>query len=178
MPITLPPVRAHRTAAHRRQPILLQHPHHLRRTSPFTIGLFSHPGSRRTTSFFSCSISPHYTHSPPLCQKPIPPYRRPLAGFLSFPRIPYRQPLASSLSIYPFVIHKGILVSCGLLLIGAPLLGWVKPFAWAMLLPLGAFGLCLVTYEKGLMPYGTRFEAMVEGSFLLTGILAMLWQIT
>ena len=74
------------------------------------------------------------------------------------------------------VLLKIILFAAGLILIGAPLLGFVGHFSYAILLCLLSLSLCLVAYEKRWLYPGITLEAMVEGNFFLVGFLALIWQ--
>ena len=71
---------------------------------------------------------------------------------------------------------KIILLSSAFILILSPVLDLVGPFSFAMLLPLLALSLCLLTYERRWLYPGTTLEALVEGTFFLAGFLALIWQ--
>ncbi|MBN1625472.1 MAG: UbiA family prenyltransferase, partial [Deltaproteobacteria bacterium] len=72
---------------------------------------------------------------------------------------------------------KTIITCAAIVLVIAPLIGAVGNFAYLMLIPLFAFSIMLVIYEKGRIRNGPMLEYMVEGNFLLTGLLALAWQI-
>jgi len=71
---------------------------------------------------------------------------------------------------------KIILLVSAFILIFSPILDLVGPFSFAMLLPLCALSLCLLSYERRWLYPGTVLEALVEGTFLLAGFLALIWQ--
>jgi 4-hydroxybenzoate polyprenyltransferase len=71
---------------------------------------------------------------------------------------------------------KIILFANTLILFGAPIVGLVNRFAFLMILPLLALSLCLLAYEKRWIYPGLAFEGLVEGTFLLAGFLAVIWQ--
>ncbi|HUU81635.1 MAG TPA: 4-hydroxy-3-methylbut-2-enyl diphosphate reductase [Acidobacteriota bacterium] len=71
---------------------------------------------------------------------------------------------------------KILLTVCALILIGAPMIDLVGRFSFAILLPLAALSFCLVAYEKRWIYPGLAFEGMVEGTFLLSGFLGVVWQ--
>ncbi len=63
------------------------------------------------------------------------------------------------------------------LLVLGGLTGWLTPFAYPLLLsPLG-FSLCLAAHEQRWIYPGTLFSVLLEGSFLLAGVLALIWQL-
>ncbi|MFH1490686.1 MAG: 4-hydroxy-3-methylbut-2-enyl diphosphate reductase [Pseudomonadota bacterium] len=70
---------------------------------------------------------------------------------------------------------KGVLITAGIILLAAFLSGLAGPFALLMLLCLGSLSLSLLTYEKRWLYPGTRLEALVEASFFLAGLLALVW---
>lgn len=72
---------------------------------------------------------------------------------------------------------KTIIICTALVLLTAPLLGVVGDFSFLMFIPLLALSVLLVVYEKGRIQAGPSLEYMVEGNFLLAGLLALIWQI-
>ena len=75
------------------------------------------------------------------------------------------------------LLLKTIIVSTALILIIAPLAGATGNFSFLMLIPLAALSVLLVVYEKGRIQHGPLLEYLVEGNFLLAGILALVWHI-
>ncbi|MFH0845416.1 MAG: 4-hydroxy-3-methylbut-2-enyl diphosphate reductase [Pseudomonadota bacterium] len=75
------------------------------------------------------------------------------------------------------VLLKWILILSSVLLGVAPLLGWVGPFSYLLLLCFFSLALCLLTYERGWLHPGIRMEAMLEGNFILAGLLGLIWQL-
>jgi (E)-4-hydroxy-3-methyl-but-2-enyl pyrophosphate reductase len=71
---------------------------------------------------------------------------------------------------------KWVILAGSIVLVAAPLLGWVGPFAYLLLLCYLTLTLCILAYEKGLLYPGTRSEAFVEANLFLAGFLALLWQ--
>lgn len=57
----------------------------------------------------------------------------------------------------------------------SPLLELSGPMAYLLLIPLLALALCLQAYEKAWLQKGFALESLVEGSFILSGLLALLW---
>jgi 4-hydroxy-3-methylbut-2-enyl diphosphate reductase len=74
-------------------------------------------------------------------------------------------------------IIKWLLVSAGFFLIAAPLVGLTDIFSFIMLIPVIALSLCISAYqERGVSP-GPNLDALVEISFILAGLLGVIWQI-
>jgi (E)-4-hydroxy-3-methyl-but-2-enyl pyrophosphate reductase len=71
---------------------------------------------------------------------------------------------------------KYIIIAVALILIIAPLLNAAAPFSILMLIPLSILALLLRSYEKGHVRHGPLLEYMIEGNFLVAGILALIWQ--
>jgi 4-hydroxy-3-methylbut-2-enyl diphosphate reductase len=71
---------------------------------------------------------------------------------------------------------KTLLLLCAIILCGGAILGLVGPFSLLFFLPLLTLSLCLVAYERCWLYPGIAFEALVEGNFFLSGILAVMWQ--
>ena len=75
------------------------------------------------------------------------------------------------------VILKWIIVSTALLLIIASLLNLISPFALLLLTCFFTLSLCLTLYEDKRVYPGPFLEFLVEGNLILTGIIALIWQI-
>jgi (E)-4-hydroxy-3-methyl-but-2-enyl pyrophosphate reductase len=71
---------------------------------------------------------------------------------------------------------KWVVLVGSIVLAVAPLLGWVGPFAYLLLLCTLTLTLCILAYEKGFLYPGTRSEAFVEANLFLAGFLALFWQ--
>ena len=71
-------------------------------------------------------------------------------------------------------LFKMFLLATALLLIFSTLLGLVVSLFYLMLIPLLTLLLCLLSYEKQWLSTGVALEALVEGNFLLAGLLALL----
>jgi len=71
---------------------------------------------------------------------------------------------------------KIILVVTGVVLAVSPILGLVGPFSYLIFLSVFSLFLCLLACESRWVHPGITLEAMVEGNFLLTGLLALIWQ--
>ncbi|MBW1782277.1 MAG: 4-hydroxy-3-methylbut-2-enyl diphosphate reductase [Deltaproteobacteria bacterium] len=63
-----------------------------------------------------------------------------------------------------------------ILLVG-PILGIAGLFCYVMLMPLFTLWLSLQAYERQWLSPGITLEALVETNFLLTGLMALIWQI-
>ena len=74
------------------------------------------------------------------------------------------------------LILKCILGVVAVLLVTGPVSGLTGPFLYMMFCPLLTLSLCLMAYEKKWFQPGLGLEAMIEGNFLLMGVLAFLWQ--
>ncbi len=74
------------------------------------------------------------------------------------------------------LILKCILGAVAVLLVTGPVSGLTGPFLYMMFCPLLTLSLCLMAYEKKWFQPGLGLEAMIEGNFLLMGVLAFLWQ--
>jgi 4-hydroxybenzoate polyprenyltransferase len=72
---------------------------------------------------------------------------------------------------------KGIAICAAVMLIGAPLVGAVGPFAFLLILSVLSSMVCLMVYEKKWLHPGMRLETMLEGNFYLTGLLGVIWQL-
>jgi 4-hydroxy-3-methylbut-2-enyl diphosphate reductase len=72
---------------------------------------------------------------------------------------------------------KIILIASAFILIISPIIGIAGPICYLMLVPLFTLSLSLVAYEKQWLYPGIALEALVESNFLLTGLLALIWQI-
>ena len=71
-------------------------------------------------------------------------------------------------------LFKIFLLATALLLMFSTLLGMVNSLFCLMLIPLLTLLLCLLSYEKQWLSTGVALEALVEGNFLLAGLLALL----
>jgi len=71
---------------------------------------------------------------------------------------------------------KCVMLVGSILLAVAPLIGWVGPFAYLLLLCYLTLTLCILAYERRALYPGTRSEAFVEANLFLAGVLALLWQ--
>jgi (E)-4-hydroxy-3-methyl-but-2-enyl pyrophosphate reductase len=72
---------------------------------------------------------------------------------------------------------KYIIIFTALILVLAPLMKGVGLFSSLMLIPLFVLSVLLSSYEKGRIQHGVLLEYLVEGNFLIAGLLAVLWQI-
>jgi (E)-4-hydroxy-3-methyl-but-2-enyl pyrophosphate reductase len=75
-------------------------------------------------------------------------------------------------------IIKWLIVSAAGLLILAPAFGLADIFSFIMLLPVLTLSLCVSAYQKRPVHPGLNLDAMVEGSFILAGLLGVIWQIS
>lgn len=73
------------------------------------------------------------------------------------------------------MILRVIFAVCTGLLLLAPLFGLIRPFGLVLLIPLLCLFVCLLAYERGRVLSGIHLEAVIEGTFLLSGLLALLW---
>jgi len=71
---------------------------------------------------------------------------------------------------------KCVMLVGSVLLAVAPLIGWVGPLAYLLLLCYLTLTLCILAYERRALYPGTRSEAFVEANLFLAGFLALLWQ--
>lgn len=74
------------------------------------------------------------------------------------------------------LLLKYIIIAVAIIMIIAPFLKAATPFSFLMLIPLSVLALLLRSYEKGRVRHGPLLEYMIEGNFLVTGILALIWQ--
>lgn len=72
---------------------------------------------------------------------------------------------------------KGVILFSALILLSAGLLTTVGPFSFLLLLPLFSLSLSLLAYEKRWLYPETALEALVEGTFLMTGLLGLFWNL-
>jgi len=72
---------------------------------------------------------------------------------------------------------KAIIILTAVILIIAPVITTIGSFSFLMLIPLFLLSLLLIIYEKGRMRHGPLLEYLIEGNFLLAGILAVIRQI-
>jgi (E)-4-hydroxy-3-methyl-but-2-enyl pyrophosphate reductase len=73
------------------------------------------------------------------------------------------------------MVIKSALVLAGLILVATPLLHWMTPLSYLLLLCVLGLYLCLSAYERQWIYPGLTFEALLECNFLLAGVLAILW---
>jgi (E)-4-hydroxy-3-methyl-but-2-enyl pyrophosphate reductase len=76
-----------------------------------------------------------------------------------------------------FSLLKYIIIAAALILIIAPLFKAAAPFSILMLIPLSVLAFLLRTYEKGRIQHGPLLEYLIDGNFLVAGLLALIWQI-
>ena len=74
------------------------------------------------------------------------------------------------------LLLRVVLMTTALILITSPILGVSNFFCYLMLLPLFTLSLSLLAYERQWLYPGITLEALVESNFLLTGLLALIWQ--
>ncbi|MCP4681180.1 MAG: 4-hydroxy-3-methylbut-2-enyl diphosphate reductase [Desulfobacterales bacterium] len=74
------------------------------------------------------------------------------------------------------VLLRIILVLSALVLACAPMVYPGSAFSYFILLPVGTFSLCLLAFEKRWLFPGITFEALLEGNFILAGLVALIWQ--
>jgi (E)-4-hydroxy-3-methyl-but-2-enyl pyrophosphate reductase len=75
------------------------------------------------------------------------------------------------------LLLKGVAVCAAILLVAAPLLGAVGPFAFLLILSILSSTACLMIYEKKWLHPGRRLETLLEGNFYLAGLLGVIWQL-
>lgn len=68
------------------------------------------------------------------------------------------------------------LIAAAILLV-SPTLGMAGMFCYLMLIPLCTLWLSLMAYERQWLSPGIALEALIESNFLLSGLLAVVWQI-
>ncbi len=73
---------------------------------------------------------------------------------------------------------KIILLTAAVMLGLCPILGLVSLFSVVMLIPVGLLYMCLMAFEKQWLYPGTSLMAMIEGVFLISGLLAFAWQVS
>jgi (E)-4-hydroxy-3-methyl-but-2-enyl pyrophosphate reductase len=74
------------------------------------------------------------------------------------------------------VLLKGVLLLGAIVLFAAPLLSFVGPFSYLLLLCYISLRLCLAAYERRWLYPSTRLEAMVEANLFFAGLLGLIWQ--
>jgi len=74
------------------------------------------------------------------------------------------------------LLLKIVLIASAFILIVSPILGIAGSIYYLMLVPLFTLSLSLLAYEKQWLYPGIALEALVESNFLLTGLLAFIWQ--
>lgn len=72
---------------------------------------------------------------------------------------------------------KAVLAGCGLLILGAGLLGAVPSIAYFLLLSVGSLALTIRTYETRWLYPGLRLETLVEANLILAGLVGLVWQV-
>jgi 4-hydroxy-3-methylbut-2-enyl diphosphate reductase len=72
---------------------------------------------------------------------------------------------------------KWIIVTASLILVIAPLFNLVSPFSLLLLVCMLALSLCFTAYEYKRIHPGPLLEYLVEGIFILAGLLGLIWQI-
>jgi 4-hydroxy-3-methylbut-2-enyl diphosphate reductase len=75
------------------------------------------------------------------------------------------------------ILLKWIIVSVGLVLLIAPLFGLVSYFSLMLLICLLILYISLAAYEHRQIYHGLPLEYLVECTFILSGLLGMIWQI-
>jgi (E)-4-hydroxy-3-methyl-but-2-enyl pyrophosphate reductase len=71
---------------------------------------------------------------------------------------------------------KCVILSSAVFLILPPILEITSPFSYILALPLLPLSYCLWRYEKGFVTPGPRIEFFLEGTLLLGGLFALIWQ--
>lgn len=71
---------------------------------------------------------------------------------------------------------KIVLVIVALVLLLSPLLNITAPATYFLLFPLFTLSICLLAYEKGWLYPGLMLESLVEGNFLMTGMVVYIGQ--
>jgi len=71
---------------------------------------------------------------------------------------------------------KAVLLLTALILIAGPLSGATDPATLVLLLPQLTLSLCIMAYEQDRLHPGIALEALVEGNFLMTGLLVFIYQ--
>jgi (E)-4-hydroxy-3-methyl-but-2-enyl pyrophosphate reductase len=74
-------------------------------------------------------------------------------------------------------IIKWLIRGSGALFLVGPLTGLAGYFGFVMLLPVLCLALCVSGYEQRRVYPGPNLEGMVDGSFILAGLLAICWQV-
>lgn len=71
---------------------------------------------------------------------------------------------------------KCVILSAAVFFLVSPLFKLISPFSYILVLPLLSFAYCLWKYEKGFVSPGPRVEFLLEGTLLLGGLFAFIWQ--
>ncbi len=74
------------------------------------------------------------------------------------------------------LLLKVISAAAALVLLLAPVFGFVSPFSYLLILCLGALFLSLLVYEKKWVYADSRLELLIEGNLFLAGLLGLFWQ--
>jgi (E)-4-hydroxy-3-methyl-but-2-enyl pyrophosphate reductase len=74
------------------------------------------------------------------------------------------------------ILLRAIFLTTAFVLLVSPALGIAGLFCYLMLIPLCTLWLALLAYERQWLCPGITLEALVEINFVLTGLLALIWQ--
>jgi 4-hydroxy-3-methylbut-2-enyl diphosphate reductase len=74
------------------------------------------------------------------------------------------------------ILLRTIFLTTAFVLLVSPALGIGGLFCYLMLIPLCPLWLSLLAYERQWLCPGITLEALVETNFMLTGLLALIWQ--
>jgi len=74
-------------------------------------------------------------------------------------------------------IIKGLIVFAACLFVAGPVIGLTGTFSFILLLPVVALSLCVSAYQERRIHPGPNLEALVEGCFILAGLLGLIGQI-
>ena len=75
-------------------------------------------------------------------------------------------------------IIKWLLAVAAVIFVAAPIYGLMDYFGFLMLLPIACLSICIFAYERRRVYPGPNIEAMVDCSFLIAGLLGVLWHIS
>jgi 4-hydroxy-3-methylbut-2-enyl diphosphate reductase len=73
------------------------------------------------------------------------------------------------------LLLKGVLLLGAIVTVLAPLLSFVGPFSYLLLLCYLTLSLCLIAYERKWLYPSTGLEELVEANLLLAGLMGLLW---
>lgn len=85
-------------------------------------------------------------------------------------------PLTIGINRTSFIIKCSLLLA-GFILVPGPFFHWMTPVSYPFLLCVLGIYLCLTAYEKQWIYPGLNLEALVEGNFLLAGVVAVIWHV-